>query len=184
MDRKSIFNLGKNIINTAKEKLLNHSEEMFRNENDDAKYKDAQNFENEIESGLHNIAINAISSPVEATIVLKELITSAKEVAKFTEVQKTIRKEIEVNRDKYVTSINAQKEIMLAYLDKTFDERRENFDQLFKVVDHALETNNPQELALVLESINRVAASSPFKDLASIGSTQKALEDKDHIWDI
>lgn len=151
---------------------------------DDEKYKDGDQFEGQLNKGMQMLATSAARNPAEAAMVLKELVTMAGEVSKFTEVQKTKRKEIEAERDIYVSKINAQKEVMLAYLDKSFDERRGNFEKLFKVVDHALTTNNMQELALGLDSINNLAMSSPFKDLASIESTQRALEDKNHVWDI
>lgn len=150
----------------------------------DENYKDGDRFENNLHQNLQTLSISAARNPAEAALVLKELVNMGGEVAKFTEVQKTKRKEIESERDKYVSKINAQKEVMLAYLERSFDERKDNFEKLFQVVDHALATNNTQALAMGLDSINQLANSSPFKDLASIESTQKALEDKDHIWDI
>lgn len=244
MAKNSFFNIGKNILNELKDKLIEQSKEtisasknelltkgkevildvandkvneiskgkvnlnqFFNNSNEemgnleadeatisevenllpeagDAKYKDANQFEKNLHQGLNTLAASAARNPTEAALVLKELVNMAGEVSKFTEVQKTKRKEIEAERDRYISKINAQKEVMLAYLDKSFDERKENFDKLFQIVDHALATNNIQALAMGLDSINQLAASSPFKDLATLESTQKALEDKDHIWDI
>ncbi|WP_010254374.1 hypothetical protein [Myroides injenensis] len=158
--------------------------EVLLPEEDDAKYKNADQFEKNLHQSLNTLAVSAARNPTEAALVLKDLVNKASEVSKFTEVQKTKRKEIEAQRDKYISKINAQKEVMLAYLDKTFDERKGNFEKLFQIVDHALATNNIQVLAMGLDNINQLAASSPFKDLSSIESTQKALEDKDHIWDI
>lgn len=170
--------------NSEKTKVREADVEVVLPNNAGEKYRDAAGFERQLDKGLQTLAQSAARNPVEAAMVLKELITMAGEVSKFTEVQKTKRKEIESDRDKYVSKINAQKEVMLAYLDKTFDERKDNFEKLFRVVDHALANNNTQELALSLNGINQLAASSPFKDLASIESTQQALNDKDHIWDI
>lgn len=158
--------------------------EIILPEADDAKYKNADQFEKNLHQGLNTLVANAVRNPIEAVSVLKDLVNMVGEVSKFTEVEKTKRREIEAERDMYISKINAQKEVMLAYLDKTFDERKKNFDKLFQIVDYALATNNTQALAMGLDSINQLAASSPFKDLASIESTQKALEDKDHIWDI
>ncbi|WP_206428206.1 hypothetical protein [Amniculibacterium aquaticum] len=151
---------------------------------EDEKYKNSDEFEKGLHKNLDVLTIGAARNPAEAAMVLKELITMAGEVSKFTEVQKTKRKEIEAERDKYVTKINAQKAIMIAYLEKSFDERKANFEKLFAIVDHAIVNNNMQQLAMGLESINNLAVSSPFKDLASIENTQNALNDKDHIWDI
>ncbi|RZG77581.1 hypothetical protein EXE09_03640 [Acinetobacter sp. WCHAc060025] len=71
----------------------------------------------------------------------------------------------------------------MKYLDKSFDERKENFSKLFQVIDHAISNNNMQQLAMGLDSINQLAATSPFKTLATLESTNEAIKDKNHIWD-
>ena len=125
----------------------------------------------------------AAGNPAEAAQVLKRFIEVAGEVAKFTEQQKTERKEIEAKRDINISRIQAQKEIIMVYLEKSFDERKENFSKLFQVIDHAIANNNMQQLAMGLDSINQLAASSPFKALATLESTKEAINDKNHIWD-
>jgi hypothetical protein len=71
----------------------------------------------------------------------------------------------------------------MAYLDRSFDERAENFRALFSVVDQALASGNNDQLALTLNSITEVAKSSPFKDLANLASFQAALDDPNHVWE-
>lgn len=152
---------------------------------DDLRYRDGEQFEKRLNNRLVNLTENFVANnPAAAAMVLKELVTTAGEVSKFTEVQKTKRKEIDANRQIYVEKIQAQKEVMLAYLDKSFDERKDNFTKLFAVVDHAMASNNMQQLSMSLESINNLAASSPFKALVDIESTNQALNNKAHIWDI
>jgi len=51
-------------------------------------------------------------------------------------------------------------------------------------VDAALRTGNNEMLAMSLNSINSLAASSPFKNLADINQVQQALGDSDTEWDI
>ena len=121
-------------------------------------------------------------NPKEALEAMNKLTEMAGEVAKFTEVQKTRRKEIEAQRDIIVEQIKSKKEIILYTLERTFDERKDNFRKLFDVIDDALAKNNIQQLQLGLSSMNHLAALSPFKSLESIESTQKALGDKDHTW--
>ncbi|MCD8490299.1 MAG: hypothetical protein LRZ84_27125 [Desertifilum sp.] len=71
---------------------------------------------------------------------------------------------------------------MIKFLELSFDERAENFRQLFNVVDQAIESDNNQQLALALHSITELAKSSPFRDLANLASVQAALDDPDHEW--
>ncbi|WP_316849068.1 hypothetical protein [Pedobacter agri] len=148
------------------------------------KYINAENFEKNLNGGLNGIAYGlAAGNPAEAAAVLNNFVTMAAEVSRFTEVQKTKRTEIEAQRDVYVERVRAQKDLMILYLEKSFDERKTNFEKLFQVVDHAITNNNMQQLSMGLESINNLASSSPFKDLSSLEATQQALTDKNHIWD-
>lgn len=144
--------------------------------------------ENDFDNQVRNDLVGTVKSiaagnPAEAAQVLKCFIEVAGEVAKFTEQQKTERKEIEAKRDINISRIQAQKEIIMVYLEKSFDERKENFSKFFKVIDHAIANNNMQQLAMGLDSINQLAASSPFKALATLESTKEAINDKNHIWD-
>lgn len=66
-------------------------------------------------------------------------------------------------------------------MEKTFDERRNNFDKLFSLVDQAIETGDNNLLSLSLQNINSLAASSPFKDISVM---KDQLESGDTEWDI
>ena len=77
-----------------------------------------------------------------------------------------------------------QRDLLMTYLEKTYDERKTAFSKYFEVVDHALQNNNVQELAMGLENINDLAKSSPFKNLADLKSVGDALKDKNTVWDI
>lgn len=146
-------------------------------------YQDADAFEKKLQNELFGLCKNfATGNPQEALEAMNKLTEMAGEVAKFTEVQKTKRKEIEAQRDIIVEQIKSKKEIILYTLERTFDERKDNFRKLFDVIDDALAKNNIQQLQLGLSSMNHLAALSPFKSLESIESTQKALGDKDHTW--
>lgn len=163
---------------------INFSEDKIANDVSEVAYLDGDKFENNLLIKLSKIAPGlAAGNPAEVANVLNNLISMAGEVSKFTEVQKTKRKEIEAKRDVIVNNIQFQKEIILIYLEKSFDARKENFAKLFSIVDDAISKDNMQQLALSLDSINKLAASSPFKALSTIESTQNALTDKNHIWD-
>ena len=162
----------------------NFHKDFVDNFDSDFTFKNEETFQNENQGILNGIITNQIFTKFDPTFVLKELITAASEVAKFSEVQVTKRTEIEAKRDENIAKINAQKEILLIYLEKSFDERKDNFERLFNVIDYALINNNMEQLALGLNSINHLAATSPFKDLANISTTQQALNNKNHLWDI
>lgn len=161
-----------------------NSKDQVQNNREKVVVKAENDFDDQVRRDLvGTVKSIAAGNPAEAAQVLKRFIEVAGDVAKFTEQQKTIRKDIEAKRDKDIAHIQAQKEIIMKYLDKSFDERKENFSKLFQVIDHAISNNNLQQLAMGLDSINQLAATSPFKALATLESTNEAIKDKNHIWD-
>ena len=127
-----------------------------------------------------------------ATVVVKEFINPAEcvqqMVSAYTEYkiiaeqEQTKRCEIEAWEKEAIAKINAQRDLLMAYLDRSFDERAENFRALFNVVDKAMSSGNNDQLALALNSITEIAKSNPFKELANLASVRTALDDPDHEW--
>ncbi|HYX14748.1 MAG TPA: hypothetical protein VE944_10345 [Nostoc sp.] len=113
---------------------------------------------------------------------LQQMVSAYTEYKIIAEQEKTNRREIEAWENETITKINAQRELLMAYLDRSFDERAENFRALFAVVDNAIASGNNEQLALTLNSITEIAKSSPFKDLANLASVRAALDDPDHEW--
>ena len=121
----------------------------------------------------------AFTSPADC---LKQIVSAYTEYKTIAQQEQTKRRGIEAWEKVTVANINAQRDFLMAYLDRSFDERAENFRALFSVVDQALASGNNDQLALTLNSITEVAKSSPFKDLANLASFQAALDDPNHVW--
>lgn len=83
-----------------------------------------------------------------------------------------------------VTKINAISNLLSEYLNKTFDERADLFNNYFSVLDKAIESGDTALMSATLSSINSLAAQSPFKNLADITAVQRQLEQADTEWDI
>jgi len=81
-----------------------------------------------------------------------------------------------------VERIHATRDVLLEYLDRSFDERRENFRQLFERLDGAIASDNTQLAAAVLESVVKLADASPFRSLQDVAATRAALADKGKEW--
>jgi ribonucleotide reductase alpha subunit len=113
---------------------------------------------------------------------LQQMVSAYTEYKIIAEQEQTKRREIDAWEKETITKINAQRELLMAYLDRSFDERAENFRALFAVVDKAIASGNNDQLALTLNSIIEIAKSSPFKDLANLASVRSALDDPDHEW--
>lgn len=121
------------------------------------------------------------SSPDAAAESFNNFVKVAGEVAKFSEVQKTKRTQIRANADVAIKKIEAMRDVLKDYLEKSFDERSSIFLKQFEVVDKALATGDNAMLSMGLSAINELAASSPFKELANINSVQQMLTDDSEI---
>lgn len=150
---------------------------------DDAEYQDGDTFETKVNESLSSLATEQILSPDQVADAVMGLVLMVGEVRKFEEAQVTKRVGIAADRDIALAQIKAQQELLQDYLDRSFDERAENFTKLFAVVDAALDTRDMTALALGLESVVQLATSSPFKDLRTIEETTAALSNPKHEWD-
>ncbi|MBD2123650.1 hypothetical protein [Trichocoleus sp. FACHB-262] len=121
-----------------------------------------------------------IISPAE---YLQQILSAYAECTQITEEERTKRREIEANEKATIAKIHAQRDLLMAYLDRSFDERAENFRSLFEVVDQAIANQNNEQLAIALSSIVEIAKSCPFKDLANLTSVRTSLNDPNHVWE-
>jgi ribonucleotide reductase alpha subunit len=126
------------------------------------------------------VALNDMINPAEC---LQQIVSAYTEYKIIAEQEQTKRREIEAWEKVTIAKINAQRDLLMAYLNRSFDERAENFRHLFCVVDRAIAADNNDQLALALHSITELAKSSPFKELANLASVRAALDDPDHEWE-
>ena len=113
---------------------------------------------------------------------LQQMVSAYTEYMKLAEQERTKRREIEAWEKEAIAKINATRDVLIEYLDRSFDERAKNFRALFDVVDRAIAAGNNEQLALALHSITEIALASPFKDLANLTSVRTALDDPNHEW--
>jgi len=137
-----------------------------------------------LSDSLSAAAESGFTDPQAVVDALRALTEVASDTVKYVAEQETKQEEIRAQRDVAIAKINATTACIKEYLDKTFDERSAIFAKQFECVDAALRTGNNEMLAMSLNSINSLAASSPFKNLADINQVQQALGDGETEWDI
>jgi flagellar biosynthesis/type III secretory pathway chaperone len=109
-------------------------------------------------------------SPTMVVDTFKLVVTSANEWVTVVAQEQTRRQEIRAWEKSQLEIIHVQRDFLLTALDKTFDERRENFRRLFDQLDAALVSDRDDAAAQVsdlLGTITDLAKTSPFKDLKS-----------------
>lgn len=127
----------------------------------------------------NKFAFEALAIPAQC---LSEIVTTCTDYLKIAEEERTKRQEIKAWEKTTIAQINAQRDVLIEYLERSFDERANNFRQLFNVVDQAIDNGDNEQLALALHSITELAKSNPFKDLANLTSVKAALNDPNHEW--
>lgn len=98
------------------------------------------------------------------------VIASANEWVQVVAQEKTKREEIQAWEKSQIEIIHVQRDFLLTALDRTFDERRENFRRLFDNLDSALISDREDagaQVSELLTAITELAQTSPFKDLKS-----------------
>lgn len=128
-----------------------------------------------------------VTSLATSTDAVTALALMGSEIAKTIQVcqiEETKRTEINARMEVEVTRINAISKLLSDYLNKTFDERAELFDNYFDVLDNAIARGDSELMAATLGSINSLAAQSPFKNLTDLSAVQQQLGQGDTLWDI
>ena len=125
-----------------------------------------------------------IESPVEAVKAIAAMGTEIAKAIQICQIEETKRTEIKAHMEVEVTRINAISKLLSDYLDKTFDERADLFDNYFRVLDRAIESGDTALMSATLGSINSLAAQSPFRNLADFSAVQQQLSQASTEWDI
>jgi hypothetical protein len=125
-----------------------------------------------------------ISNALGAMEALQKMVSAYSEYRIVAEQEATKRREIRQRSNVERQRIQAERELLMRYLERSFDERRENFARLFSLADEALDRGDTTQLGQVLTSITQLAATSPFKSLADVASARKALLDSEQDWDV
>lgn len=132
---------------------------------------------------IKKVSMPKLANGLASSECLQEIVFAYTSYLKVAEEERTKRRGISTWEKVAINKVIAQRDFLMNYLELSFDERAKNFDRLFGLVDQAIAAGNHEQLALVLNSINELAKSSPFKDLVSLSTVQAALDDPEHRWE-
>jgi hypothetical protein len=118
------------------------------------------------------------ANPLET---VKALAKSYEEYARIVEEERTKRRKIEAEEMIAIESIRLHRELLMDYLARSFDERRENFDRLFKQLDRAMESGDIKSSSATLVVIVDLAKTSPFKGIESLTELEDSIAKRRQI---
>lgn len=84
--------------------------------------------------------------------------------AKTVQLNETTRAEIIAKRDVAIQNLQNQKEIILAYFEKRFAERKEALQSFYTLLSNSLSTNNEKQLDTALAGIMGIIKDNPLGD--------------------
>ncbi|HES75546.1 MAG TPA: hypothetical protein ENO09_00910 [bacterium] len=106
----------------------------------------------------------AASSPAFALQAFNSLVEAHNSYRVVREQEITKRQQIAAWEKTQITAIREQASIIHDYLDKSFAERRENFSQLFTLLDKGIESGNDQAIQAALTGIIETTRQSPLRE--------------------
>lgn len=131
---------------------------------------------------VKKVHVEVLGAGVDAANTLRAIVEAYTEYKIVAQEETTKRRGIEAWETATIAKIQADRDVLIKYLENSFDERAKNFSFLFEKVDQAIENGDNNQLTLALHSITEIAKSSPFKDFANLQSVTAALDDPDHEW--
>ncbi len=128
----------------------------------------------------NNAASVAATANAGASLVheIVDIVRICSECAEAIEAHKKERARITETARVQISMIQSRREVMVTFLDRTFAERRENFQELFSRLDVALERDSIEGVRVVLETIVTLAKTSPFEALRDPAGAHVAPLDK------
>jgi len=121
------------------------------------------------------------ATPAAMLCCVQQLYAQYSDLQQVREEEITKREQIQAKKEIVLSQISTIKEMFITYMDKSFDERKENFARFFDVVDTALENDNMRALQMGLQSINQLAAESPFKAIADMNILAQTMDANDEL---
>lgn len=122
-----------------------------------------------------------IFAGVDAIEVVNKLVDAVNQWHHIVETEQSKRAIIAAQERALLAAIAADREGLLNYLDRSFDERAQQFRELFAKVDQVIGTDSG-EVTELLGAITALALKNPFADLQDVKTVTENLYDKDFVW--
>ena len=102
------------------------------------------------------------AAPAQVAGSLSDLVNAWKDYQTTREVETTKRTQIAADRDVRLAAIHAQAEVVHRLIDKTFDERSNNFDKFFNLLEKGFAANDDRQINAALTMIVEQVKVSPM----------------------
>jgi hypothetical protein len=120
----------------------------------------------------------------EMAAVAQKISSDLKEYLLIVETERTKRLEIKSSYQAEVKRIDALRGVFETFLDRSFEERQKNFEELFRIIRKSMEKNDLHTLEITLAAAVEIAKVSPLAEAKSLGAFREAMNNPDHEFTI
>jgi hypothetical protein len=117
---------------------------------------------------------------VDMGLAAQKLLSDVTDYLALVETEKTKRLEIQSKYQVDIAKIEALKSSLETFLNRSFEERRYNFEQLFDAVRTSMNKSDMKSLEMSLSAVVELAKASPLAEVQSLSSLRSAMADPDH----
>jgi len=117
---------------------------------------------------------------VDMGLAAQKLLSDVTDYLGLVETEKTKRLEIQSKYQVEVAKIEALKSSFETFLNRSFEERRQNFEQLFDAVRTSMNKGDMMSLEMSLSAVVELAKTSPLAEVKTLSSLRSAMEDPEH----
>lgn len=121
-----------------------------------------------------------LTQAADMAALAQKISNDVKEYLVIAEQEQTKRDTIKAACATELAKIDAVRSAFEAFLDRSFEERRRNFEELFSLVRQAMDRNDLKSLELSLSAAVELARISPLAEAKSLESLRTAMDDPDH----
>ncbi len=117
---------------------------------------------------------------VDMAAVAQKMTADIKDYLVIAEHEQTQRAQINADFAVEISKIEAMRSTLEHFLDRSFEERRKNFEELFSLIRKSMDTGDLQTLERSLSVVVELARISPLAEAKSLASLRSAMDDPNH----
>ena len=125
-----------------------------------------------------------IAQSTDLTQVAQKITEDVKEYLVIAEQEQTKRAAITAECEVALARIEAARATFEKFLDRSFDERKQNFESLFSLIEKSMKDGDLKLLQTSLSAVVELARVSPLAEARSLASLQSAMDDTEHEFKI
>lgn len=122
--------------------------------------------------------LDIASLPPHVFTGASDIVAQVTNYLSLAQQEKTKRADITARRDVALASIQAQRDVIMQAMDRTFQERAAVLQGQLNALEFAVREGNVDIVGLSLQSMIHVIQTSPFK---SVGELKQLLSNKDSV---